>query len=128
MSLQARVRTDSLGNITVHVEGDLNFENNPSLKRELFTIRDENPLSTITLDLNSLDFVGSSGIGQFVDILKELNQSKTQIRLANIKSEFLKVFKIYNFNPTELVIDEFENDNTELYGTSPGDRKNTFAN
>ena len=73
MSMNAHVRTDACGNITVHMEGGLDYENSLPLKRELEEMVKQNPTSTITIDLNRLDFVGSSGIGFFVETIKVLN-------------------------------------------------------
>ncbi|WP_127716447.1 STAS domain-containing protein [Halobacteriovorax sp. HLS] len=128
MSLKAQVRTDSLGNITVHMEGGLDFENSMPFRRELSSLMTENPLSTITLDLNRLDFVGSSGIGVFVETIKILNDKKKQIKIANVKTEFMKVFKLFEFDAMETMIMEFENDDTENLNLKFGNRRNTFQN
>jgi anti-sigma B factor antagonist len=58
MSMKAKVRTDSCGNIIIHMEGGLDYENTAPLKNELETLTKENPSSQITIDLNRLDFVG----------------------------------------------------------------------
>jgi anti-sigma B factor antagonist len=128
MSLKAQVRTDSMGNITVHMEGGLDFENSMPFRRELSSLMTENPLSTITLDLNRLDFVGSSGIGVFVETIKILNDKKKQIKIANVKTEFMKVFKLFEFDAMETMIMEFENDDTEDLNLKFGNRRNTFQN
>lgn len=128
MSIKARMRTDATGNITVHMEGGLDYENTIPLRKELDDLVSGNPTSTITLDLNSLDFVGSSGIGFFVETIRALNKNKEQIKLANVKSEFLKVFKLYDFDAMELMINEFDNDDTEELNTIFGNRRNTFQN
>ena len=128
MSMKARVRTDASGNITIHIEGGLNYENSIPFRKELEALTEENPMSQITLDLDSLDFVGSSGIGLFVETLKTINQKKDQIRLCNVKSEFLKVFKLYDLDAMEVMIQEFENDDTEMLNQHFGNRRNTFQN
>lgn len=128
MSLKAQVRTDSMGNITVHMEGGLDFENSMPFRRELSSLMTENPLSTITLDLNRLEFVGSSGIGVFVETIKILNDKKKQIKIANVKTEFMKVFKLFEFDAMETMIMEFENDSTEDLNLKFGNRRNTFQN
>ncbi|EQC49398.1 STAS domain protein [Bacteriovorax sp. BSW11_IV] len=128
MSMKARMRTDATGNITVHMEGGLDYENTIPLRKELDDLVAENPTSTITLDLHSLDFVGSSGIGFFVETIRSLNKNKEQIKLSNVKSEFLKVFKLYDFDAMELMISEFDNDDTEELNTIFGNRRNTFQN
>ncbi|MBY0414420.1 MAG: STAS domain-containing protein, partial [Bdellovibrionales bacterium] len=69
MAMKAQIHTDSLGNIIVHMSGGLDYENSIPLRQELHELTVKNPTCTITLDMNGLDFVGSSGIGIFVETL-----------------------------------------------------------
>jgi len=128
MAMKAQIRTDSQGNITVHMNGGLDYENSMPLRIELQELTKQNPASTITLDMHSLDFVGSSGIGIFVETLQILNKNKSQIKLSNVKTEFLKVFKLYNFDAFQLMEAEFDSDETETLNQKFGNRKNTFQN
>jgi len=128
MAMKAQIRTDSLGNITVHMNGGLDFENSLPLRIELQELTSLNPASTITLDMQSLDFVGSSGIGFFVETLQILNKNKAQIKLSNVKNEFIKVFKLYNFDAFQLIENEFDNDETENLNKKFGNRRNTYQN
>jgi anti-sigma B factor antagonist len=128
MAMKAQIRTDSSGNITVHMSGGLDFENSIPLRSELEELTRRNPASTVTLDMYALDFVGSSGIGFFVETLQILNKNKTQIKLSNVKSEFIKVFKLYNFDAFQLLEQEFDNDETENLNQKFGNRKSTFQN
>ncbi len=128
MAMKAQVLTDSNGNITVHMSGGLDFENSVPLRAELSDLTSKNPTATVTLDLYALDFVGSSGIGFFVETLQILNKNKTQIKLANVKSEFIKVFKLYQFDAFELLEKDFDNDETENLNKKYGNRKSTYQN
>ena len=128
MAMNAQIRTDSQGNITVHMNGGLDYENSLPLRIELQELTYKNPASTITLDMHSLDFVGSSGIGIFVETLQILNKNKAQIKLSNVKTEFIKVFKLYNFDAFKLIEADFDNDDTENLNQKYGNRKNTFQN
>lgn len=128
MAMKAQIRTDSQGNITVHMNGGLDFENSLPLRLELQELSIKNPASTITLDMHSLDFVGSSGIGIFVETLQILNKNKSQIKLSNVKTEFIKVFKLYNFDAFKLIEAEFDSDETENLNQKFGNRKNTYQN
>ena len=128
MAMKAQIRTDSQGNITVHMNGGLDFENSLPLRQELQELSLKNPASTITLDMHSLDFVGSSGIGIFVETLQILNKNKSQIKLSNVKTEFIKVFKLYSFDAFKLIEAEFDCDETENLNQKFGNRKNTYQN
>jgi len=128
MAMKAQIRTDSNGNITVHMSGGLDYENSLPLRNELTELTTKNPTSTVTLDMYGLDFVGSSGIGIFVETLQILNKNKANIKLANVKSEFIKVFKLYNFDAFQLLEAEFDNDDTENLNQKFGNRKSTYQN
>lgn len=128
MAMKAQIRTDSQGNITIHMNGGLDYENSLPLRQELQVLTLQNPASTITLDMHSLDFVGSSGIGLFVETLQILNKNKSQIKLSNVKTEFIKVFKLYNFDAFKLIEADFDSDETENLNQKYGNRKNTFQN
>lgn len=84
MSMKARVRTDATGNITIHMEGGMDYENIIPLKEQLAQITSKYPTTQVTLDLASLNFVGSSGIGIFVETIKSINNKAEQIRLSNV--------------------------------------------
>lgn len=126
MSLNAKIHTDSRGNITVLMEGGLDFETSIPFRDELNQLMDTNPLSTITLDMNRVDFVGSSGIGLFVETLKILDQKKASLKLSNVKTEFMKVFKLYKLDALETLIHEFDTDDTSELNTHFGNRARTF--
>lgn len=128
MSMKARVRTDAHGNITIHMEGDLNYENSSPLKKELETLSEENPTSKITIDMHGLDFVGSSGIGLFVDTIKALNENRERIKVSNVKTEFLKVFKLYDLDLMTIIEDQFDTDETLNLSQQFAGRRRTFEN
>ena len=110
MSMKIQARTDAYGNITIYMEGGLNYQNSVFLKYRLEKIASENPFSTITLDLYRLDFVGSSGIGFFAEIIKNMNSQRNQVRISNAKNEFVKVFKLFGLDIEDILADELEAD------------------
>ncbi|MBC96367.1 MAG: hypothetical protein CME63_01350 [Halobacteriovoraceae bacterium] len=128
MTMKARVSTDALGNITVHMEGGLDFENNSPFQQELESLTRENPSSTITIDMHGLDFVGSSGIGMFVDTIKSINRRREQIKMSNVKIEFLKVFKLYDMDFLEIIEDQFDDDQTMNLSQRFMGKRRTFEN
>jgi anti-sigma B factor antagonist len=128
MTMKAQVRTDASGNITVHVEGGLDYENTVPFKKELEGLVVDNPASTITIDMHRLDFVGSSGIGFFVETIKAINNKRSQIRLSNVKPEFQRVFKLYELDMMELLMHEFDCDETEDLSQRFANRRSTYEN
>lgn len=132
MTVKSKITTDASGNIIVEMHGGFDYEHSQLLNYELAKIVQKHKASNIMIDLNNMDFVGSSGIGDFVETLKILNNgSEKQIKLINVKSEFRRVFKLYNLEDsftlsTEVqttIVEQFENDDTELNG-----KNRTFEN
>ena len=133
MSMKANILRDAMGNITIQMSGDLDYENSMPFRRELQDLSVENPHSKITVDLGGVDFVGSSGICHFVETIQTLNKKKensTKISLSNVSGDFKKVFKLYTMEEAELLWDEFEMDSDDTAGmnTAFGNRKRTFQN
>ena len=128
MSLQARTATDASGNITIYVEGGMDFENSVPFRQELLKIRQKNPRAQIILDLYRLDFVGSSGFGHFAETLQILGGVGLPVKMANIKPEFLKVFKLYNPQALQDLVIAFDNDETEDLASNFHNRTYTFEN
>lgn len=128
MSMKARIENDALGNVIVRMEGGLDVENGLPFRQELESITKNNPTARITIDMDNVDFVGSSGIGIFVETINSLNKRKNQIELSNVKTEFLRVFKLYNMTAMETLFREFETDETEDLSTRFANRRQTFEN
>ena len=114
MSIKAKIRTDASGDITVHMEGGLNHQNNLPLRKELQEISSKNPSALITLDLLRLDFVGSSGIGFFVETIKIINTGRNRVLISNIKPEFLRVFQLFGLDLVSAFTDECEMEKSEF--------------
>ena len=128
MAIKANVNTDANGNIILHMSGGLDYATNGTLENELKDLAKDNPRCTITLDLHHLEFVGSSGIGQFVQALNIMNKESDHIKLINVKPEFLRVFKLYHLNNLERLLADFDSDETEQLSQNWGARGRTFEN
>jgi anti-sigma B factor antagonist len=131
MSIQSRILRDANGNIIVQMEGDLNYDIGAPLRSELLKLAEDNPTSSITVDLGGIDFVGASGISHFVETLKILKtKSKYELALSNVKTEFLRVFKLYDLNEQDVLIDMFDLDSEETSEMNMhfGNRSRTFEN
>lgn len=139
MSMKANILRDAMGNLIVQMQGDLGYENSKPLRDELVQLADDNPHSTITIDLGGIDFVGSSGICHFVETVqlingetkgetKAENQSSKRVGLSNVSKEFKKIFRLYTIDEAELLWDEFnmDSDDTRNMNTTFGNRKRTF--
>ena len=132
MSLKANVLRDARGNITVHMEGDLNYDHSIPVREQISKIVNENPKALITIDLGGVDFVGSSGICHFVETIQTINRDKAEyekVRVSNITKEFKKVFRLYTMEEADFFWDEFDMESDETNVASAfGARKRTFEN
>lgn len=129
MSMKVQIERDACGNIIIQMLGDISYDNAAPLRQELQEILQQNPTVDVTINMQNVDFVGSSGIKQFVETLKIVNQKHTKVKLSNVRSEFIKVFKLYELTDEDLktIIDDFENDETEDLSLRYG-RPLTFHN
>ena len=126
--MKAQIRVDALGDLTIHLEGSLDYEGQSYLKQELEKLVDKNPSSTITLDLHKMDFIGSSGIGPFVHTLVDFNKNRNPIKLINVKKEFLRIFKLYGPSLVEdFLLEKFENDNKKSFDRPFPSEKRTLS-
>lgn len=130
--MKANILRDAMGNITVHVEGELDYEYSMPFREQLNELASENPHAQITIDLGAIDFVGASGICHFVETVQILNQKKAEhnkVKVSNISGEFQRVFKLYTPQEAQYFWDEFEmdSDDTDNMGQF-GNRNRTFEN
>ena len=131
MSMKANILRDSVGNITVHMEGDLHFDHSLPLKNELECLIKDNPNTKITIDIGAIDFVGSSGICHFVETIKYLKEKKCEsLMLSNVKTEFRRLFKLYSINEADFIAEifDFDNDETDNLSQRFANREKTYEN
>ena len=133
MSMKANILRDAMGNITVQMQGDLDYEHSMPLRDQLNEISQANPQSKITVDLGGISFVGSSGICHFVETLQIINKEKHELnkmKLSNVSLEFKKIFRLYSIEEAELIWDQFDldDDETRDLSTRFGNKGRTFSN
>lgn len=133
MSMKANILRDAMGNITVQMSGDLDYDHSMPLREQLNELANENPQAKITVDLGGIDFVGSSGICHFVETVQIINQKKqshNRMSLSNVSQEFRKIFRLYSEAETQMIWEQFdlENDETSDLSTRFGNKKRTFSN
>ena len=133
MSMKANILRDAMGNITVQMEGDLDYEHSTPLRDELVDLASDNPNAKIMVDIGGIDFVGSSGICHFVETIQAINTEKhdfNRICLTNVSQEFRKIFRLYNIDAQEIIWDQFDFDNDETADlqTRFAGRSRTFEN
>lgn len=94
--------------IVVSVDGKLDYETQDSFKENLKKVAtvasgkntDSTPTKVI-FDMEKLEFVGSSGITQFIETLKEFGaQTDQKARILKASSEFKKVMRAFDEEQT----------------------------
>jgi anti-anti-sigma factor len=97
--------------IVVSVEGKLDYETQDSFKENLKRIAtaastgDVTPTKVI-FDMGDLEFVGSSGITQFIQTLKDFGvRTDKKAHIVKASSEFRKVMKAYDDEETFQFVD-----------------------
>jgi anti-anti-sigma factor len=96
MSLRASLLNQ--GDITViALEGKLDFESQDVLRESIINLSRQG--KKVVVDMEGLNFVGSSGITHFIRSLYELQElGLTVPHLCNVKSEFRKIISAYDIN------------------------------
>jgi anti-sigma B factor antagonist len=110
--MQAKIRKD--GDVTVvELQGRLDFETAEPFRE---TCQDLLLNNKVVFNLADLNFVGSSGIGAFVNTLKDFAKANpVPPRFCNVKSEFMKIFtsggdiSLHIFDDEEKALSSFEN-------------------
>jgi anti-anti-sigma factor len=96
MSLRASLVNQ--GEVTViALEGKLDFENQDILRESIVKLTNQG--KRVVVDMEGLNFVGSSGITHFIRSLYEFQERGLAVpHLCNVKSEFRKIISAYDVN------------------------------
>lgn len=81
--------------LVFELEGTLDFETTHQLSQTCQNLMKKNDCAKVVFDFEKLKFVGSSGIHQFIDVLKEFNGFKEKPRLCQLSVEFEKIIKAF---------------------------------
>ena len=89
--------------VVVSIDGKIDYETQVPLKDELSKITASDRRNTdsaptkVIFNLKNLEFVGSSGISNLVQTLKDFNsRSEVRPRYCHVRSEFQKVIKAFD--------------------------------
>lgn len=131
------MRARNEGNVLIlELEGHLDFETTLQFESTAASLIAKQESGGVVFNLTGLKFVGSSGINQFVKVLKDINGGKVKPKFCGVSSEFSKIFKAYQAarNP----FDVFEDQGQAIAATSlpepekkvaaPKKKKKTISN
>lgn len=99
-----RARKD--GNYLIfELEGQLDFETTQQFEETAHDmIRKSATAPRLVFNLEKLKFVGSCGINQFIQVMKDFNSAENKPRFCHLSSEFIKMFRAFQTsrNPFEI--------------------------
>jgi len=107
------IRARQEGNTVIfNLEGHLDFETIVQFEDSCRRILNQDSKPRIVVNMETLRFVGSSGISQFVDVLKTINNRDCKPKLVSVSSEFEKILRALEIkrNPFDI----FENETQGL--------------
>ena len=105
MALAIRTTKPTDLSIKINLDGNLNNKTVESFEQEIKQLL-VNPLQTLILDLQDLQFISSSGIGALMKLKATLYRKKTELVTINLPPQIEKVFEILRLLP---VMNVFEN-------------------
>ena len=77
----------------ISIEGELDVSTADKLKEYLHKLADEKILD-MKINLDSLDYIDSTGLGAMIGVLKKLKTDNKEIYIINPKSNVKKIFTI----------------------------------
>ena len=84
---------DEKGFWDISVEGELDVSTADKLKEYLHNLADEKILD-MKINLDTLDYIDSTGLGVMIGVLKKLKMDNKEIYILNPKSNVKKIFTI----------------------------------
>jgi len=88
------IRARQEGNTVIfNLEGHLDFETINQFEQSCQRVLVRDSQHRIVVNMESLRFVGSSGISQFVQVLKTINRKECKPKLVSVSSEFEKILR-----------------------------------
>jgi len=115
MQLTVKTRQTRPGVITVTLLGRLDSQTSGLLDQGIAGILDE-PVKTLVLDMQGVDFITSAGIGVIMKARTSLARKGADLALMNLQPQVRKVFEIIRVLPT-LGVFQDERELDEYLGT-----------
>ena len=94
MNLKAQFQVED-GITVVEIKGYMDFETAHSVSRSIDEIYRKDQQARVVINLRGLEFVGSSGISNFIKNLRVFNTLKVKPAYCGVKTEFLRLFRAF---------------------------------
>jgi len=93
VGLRYDVSDPSNGAVVVHLHGELDLASAPELQRELLALL-ARPVDDLTLDLGSLTFLDSSGLGALYRARQTADEQGIPLRLQAVPDHVMRVLDV----------------------------------
>lgn len=90
--------------VVLRVEGEVDVYTSPALRDELYRLIDDGA-PRVTVDLNGMDFIDSSGLGVFVGALKRVRERSSELELRGVQPSTRKVLDITGLVQVFTIVD-----------------------
>lgn len=119
------LRAKKDGNVLVfELEGHLDFETTQQFEETAQSMIEKSEAPPrVVFNLERLKFVGSSGINQFIKVMKDFNANDNKPRFCNLSSEFVKMFRAYQTSRNPFEIHETEPEARAAFDLPPAPKK-----
>lgn len=92
----------------VRVQGDVDAYNSSELKEQLRNLISTTSKKKIVLDLSSVSYMDSAGLGTLVVILKDAKINGKEFILSSLKESILRIFKLTHLDKIFKITDTVE--------------------
>ncbi|AJG41142.1 anti-sigma factor antagonist [Thermotoga sp. RQ7] len=94
--------------IIVKVHGEIDAYNSSELKEQLRNLVSSTDKKKIVLDLSSVSYMDSAGLGTLVVILKDAKINGKEFTLSSLKESILRIFKLTHLDKIFKIVDTTE--------------------
>lgn len=99
MALDIQFKQTKPGIMTVLPSGSIDSDTSPLLDKEVERLLNE-PIHTLVLDMDGVNFISSAGIGTLAKAKKLLNKQGGALAMINLQPQVKKVFEIIRLLPS----------------------------
>ena len=118
--------------LILELEGHLDYETTTQFRETCVDlIQESGAPSRVVFNLEKLKFVGSSGINQFIKVMKEFNNRnfiKPKPKFCALSNEFVRVFRAYQTTRNPFDIFDNEGDAVASFDAPPKRTRKTKTN
>lgn len=92
--------------LVVAIEGEIDLNNSPDLRRALFALVEQHKPTTVVLNLAGVPYMDSSGVAVLVELLRKLGKAPGRICLAHLQARVRGLLEIARLNTIFTLADD----------------------